>query len=220
MDKTAFVEFGGIEHRNHLVRLLDHELVEKRFFEVGGGNAVFDRERVHTEEKFVTAEIAEHGNGERSDSGETAGAEIPPEENDVETLVVHELRRDIHGIGNNTEVMKTVEVFGYLKSGCAGVEHDIIAVVDQFDRLNANTLLLLKIEHALLGNSRFLIGILNGFAHGASPRTKQEVAFLEDGQILTDSDFGNTGLAADIRYTDFRLLFEKAENEGTAFFGG
>ena len=43
---------------------------------------------------------------------------------------------------------------------------------------------------------------------------------LEDGEVLSDSDFGNTGLAADIRYTDFRLLFEKAENEGTAFFGG
>jgi len=58
MDVTAFIEFGGIEDRNHFRRLLDHDLVEERFFKACCRDAAFDIERVHTEEEFVSAEVS------------------------------------------------------------------------------------------------------------------------------------------------------------------
>ena len=58
VDVTAFVEFGGIEDRNHFFRLLDHDLVEQGFFEACCRDTAFDIERVHTEEEFVSAEVA------------------------------------------------------------------------------------------------------------------------------------------------------------------
>ena len=130
MDEAAFVELGGIEDSDDFIGLLDHHLVEQGFFEVRGGDSVFDGERVHTEEEFVAAEVMEHGESKRTYHGEAFRTYVASDKHDIETLVAHEFGSDVHGVGEDAEVMETAELFGYFHGRCAGIEHDEVSVPD------------------------------------------------------------------------------------------
>ena len=60
---TSFIELGRIKDSDYLIRLLDHDLIQQRLLQTGGRNAILQRERIDTQEEFVTAEITQHIEG-------------------------------------------------------------------------------------------------------------------------------------------------------------
>ena len=196
VNETALVEFGGIEDGDHFVCLLNHHLVEQRFLEVRRRDTVFDGEGVHAEEEFVAVEIPQDGKRERSDHRETVDADVSSEQHHIETLVCHEFVGDIHGVGEDAEVVEFVQVFGYLERSGAGIEHDEIAIFDEFDRFFSDTFFLFEVKHPLFGDGGIFVLVLHGFAHSSSAGTKKEVTVLKNSQILSNSNLRNTGCPA------------------------
>ena len=193
---ATFVELGGIEDRDNLTCLLDHELVHERFLQAGRGDTVLHGERIDAEEEFVAREIAEDGESERSDGRMVVGMDVAAQENHVETVVGDEFGSDIDGVGEDMQVAELMQMARHLKRSRAGVEHDMIALFDEFDRLFADTLFLFEIEHPFARDSRFSVGVLHRPTHSASARADKQIAVLQNGQVLSDSDFGDACFAA------------------------
>ena len=59
MAETALVEFRRVEYGDGLLRLRYHRLVEHRLLQTRRRDARPYRERVHTQEEFVVAEVAQ-----------------------------------------------------------------------------------------------------------------------------------------------------------------
>lgn len=168
VDETAFVEFGRVEHGDYFVCLLNHQLIEKRFFQIMGRDAVFDGEGVHSEEQFAAVEIAQHRERQRSDGRKAFFAHITAEQNHIKPLVVHQFDGNIHRVGNDVQILKFVQVLGYFESRCSGVEHEVIAVLDEFRCFRSDALFLLEIEHLLFGDGGVFVLVVDGFSHRPS----------------------------------------------------
>lgn len=193
---ATFVELGGIEDRDNLTCLLNHELVHERFLQAGRGDTMLHGERIDTEEEFVAREIAEHGERERSDRRMIVGMDVSTQENHIKTVVGDEFGSDIDGVGEDMQVSELMQMARHLKRSRAGVEHDMIALFNEFDRLFADTLFLFEIEHPFARDSRFSVRVLHGATHSASACANEQIAVLQNGQVLADSDFGDACFAA------------------------
>ena len=208
MYETAFVELGRVEHSNDFVGLLNHDLVEERFFQTRRGNAAFQREGIDSEEEFVATEIAQHGERQRSDSGMAAHPQVAAEENYFESFVVEQFCGDIHRVGEDMQVVEFVEVSCDFERGGPGIEHDVIAVFDEFGRFFADAFFFFEVEHPLFGDSSVLVLVLDRFAHGTSTSANQEVSVLEDCKILSDGNFRNASFPTQFCDQNFFFLLK------------
>jgi len=218
VDKTAFVEFGGVKDRDDLVSLLNHDLIEEGFLHAGSRDAIIEGEGVHAEEEFVAAEVPEYGERQGSDHGETIHAHGTAEKDDVETFVLGQFCGNIHRVGEDTEVSEPAEMAGYLKGGGTGIKHDKIAVLDESGSFLPYPLFLAEVEHAFFGDRGVLVGVFDRFTHGSATGSDEEVAVLEDGEILSDGHFRDTGILTELRDEDFVLLLKEPHDKGSAFF--
>ena len=102
MHETALVEFGRIEDGNHFVCLLDHDLIEKCFFEVMGRDAIFDGEGIDAKEEFVAAEVTHRGEREGSDDRKAVVSDTSAQEYHFEAFVAHQFGSYIDGVGDDS----------------------------------------------------------------------------------------------------------------------
>ena len=108
--------------------------------------------------------MAERIECQRSDGGVAVDTHMPAEDNHRKTLVAHEFNGDVHRIGDNGQVGKTVKMTGYLKRRGAAVEHDVVAVLYECGGKSTDTLFLTEIEHPFLTDGGILVLILYGTA--------------------------------------------------------
>lgn len=216
---AALVEFGGIEYGNHLARLLDHELVHQRLLEAGRGDAMLHGERIDAEKELVACEIAQHGERQRADGRVVVGMHIAAQQDDIKPPVGDQLGGDIDGVGEDMQVVELMQMSCHLKGCGAGIEHDMIALFDEFGGFLADALFLAEIEHPLAGDSHLSVGVLHRLAHSSSARADEQVAVLQHREVLSDRDFGDTGFAAELGDKYFFLLLQLAEDERPALLG-
>ena len=217
VDEAALVELGRVKHGNHFVRLLDHDLVEQRFLHARRRDSVLYTERIHSQKQLVAAEVTQHRQCQRAYRGVAVHAHIASQQHHVETLVVHQLCGYVHRVGDDMQVMETVQMSSHLKRSRAGVEHHKIAILDHLGSLFANALLLTEIEHLLLRDGYVLVLVLHGFTHGSATGTHQQVAALQNSQILSNRNFRDTSFATKFRNQNFLFGLQLTQDKCSAF---
>ena len=125
-----------------------------------------------------------------------------------EAFVGHQFQGDVEGVGNDMEVVELMEVFGNLHGCCTTIEHDIVALFDEFGGFDADALFLPEVKHPFLDNCSFFVRVFDRSAHGSTACTDEEFAVLQDGQILTNGNFRNTGFFAQFRNQDLLFCIE------------
>lgn len=217
--EAAFVELRAIEHQNHLASLGNHGLIEHCLFHIGSRDTVFERERVHAEEKLVVGKMAERIERERANGRMGVESYMSTKHDDGKALILNQFFCDIHRVGENGEIGEAVEVPSNLQSGCTRIQQDMIAVLDELSCHTSDTFFFTEIKHTFLSNRGILVEILNGTTDCSTSCAHQEIAVLQIGEILADSNFGDSECFAQRGNRHFILLLEHFHDQCPALFG-
>ena len=87
-------------------------------------------------------------------------------------------------------------------------KEELIALFDEFGGFDADALFLPEVKHPFLDNCSFFVRVFDRSAHGSTACTDEEFAVLQDGQILTNGNFRNTGFFAQFRNQDLLFCIE------------
>jgi hypothetical protein len=129
--KTPLAEFAGVGQHDGFLGRGDHAFIEAGFHHVGGGEAEFGVNAIHTQKKLAAGKIGQHFFRIGAGNGRRGFADYAGQLDHFNALLLYQFQGHLQGGGDDGEVANGLDVAGKRKDRGAGGNEDAVVGFDE-----------------------------------------------------------------------------------------